>query len=571
MPIHTSPTSRARALALLAAPALVLSGCARATAETAPAATTPVISSNGTSGDITDADLRTRVYVFADDSMRGRQAGTEGDARGVAYIEREVRRLGLEPAGDSGTFFQTVPLVKRAVMANARLEVNGAPVALWTEAVPLDAGPNARVIGQSGIVYAGSLSDTASLAATTGTAGKAVIVHSPSGLPFQFVVQSALRRYPEANAVLIAGADQLIANYANYFRAGNTFLGGSPQDVTVGPTMPSVVLLTTPAAERLIGGKITATKPGTAGGTLRGDVRYERVVTPARNVVAIWRGGDAALRGQYVALGSHSDHIGVVPAVDHDSLRAFHQAMHDLGATDPFTPIPADKRASIRVNVDSLRQLRPARRDSINNGADDDGSGSMALLEIAERLATMGTRPRRSVIFVWHTAEELGLFGSEWFTEHPTVPLDSVVAQLNMDMVGRGSASDVKGGGPTYLQLVGSKRLSKELGSLVEQVNTRQPMPFSLDYGMDATNHPEQIYCRSDHANYARFGIPVTFFTTGQHLDYHQVTDEPQYLQYPHLMRVTRFVFDVTTELANRATRPALDGPKPSPGAECRQ
>jgi hypothetical protein len=140
-----------------------------------------------------------------------------------------------------------------------------------------------------------------------------------------------------------------------------------------------------------------------------------------------------------------------------------------------------------------------------------------------------------------------------------------------MDMVGRGAAGDVRGGGPTYLQLVGSKRLSKELGSLVEQVNARQPVPFALDYGMDATNHPEQIYCRSDHANYARFGIPVTFFTTGQHLDYHQVTDEPQYLEYPHLMRVTRFVFDVTTELANRATRPALDGPKPSPDAQCRQ
>jgi Zn-dependent M28 family amino/carboxypeptidase len=212
------------------------------------------------------------------------------------------------------------------------------------------------------------------------------------------------------------------------------------------------------------------------------------------------------------------------------------------------------------------------RLDSIANGADDDGSGTVAVAEIAEAFATAKVKPKRSVLFVWHMGEEIGLVGSDWYTRHATVPLDSVVAQLNLDMVGRGSAGDVKGGGPTYLQLVGSRRLSTELGDLVERVNKAQAAPFTFDYTFDASGHPENIYCRSDHANYARFGIPVTFFTTGLHADYHQVTDEAMYVDYPHMTAVTRLVHDVALSLANAPNRPVIDKPKPkSPNAACIQ
>ena len=125
------------------------------------------------------------------------------------------------------------------------------------------------------------------------------------------------------------------------------------------------------------------------------------------------------------------------------------------------------------------------------------------------------------------------------------MPRDSIVAQLNMDMVGRGDAGDLKGGGPDYLQLVGSRRLSTELGDLVESVNAHEPQPFTFDYQFDANGHPERIYCRSDHYEYARYGIPIVFFTTGLHQDYHQVTDEPQYIDYDHMARVDRLVHDV--------------------------
>jgi Zn-dependent M28 family amino/carboxypeptidase len=205
----------------------------------------------------------------------------------------------------------------------------------------------------------------------------------------------------------------------------------------------------------------------------------------------------------------------------------------------------------------------------------------VSILEIAEAFAKGPVKPKRSLIFIWQMGEEKGLWGSQWFTNHPTVPRDSIVADLNMDMVGRGEASDVTGkskegdelrGAPNYVQLVGSRRLSTELGDIAEAVNTTQPTPFRFDYSMDANGHPQNIYCRSDHANYARYGIPVIFFTTGGHADYHQVTDEPQYIRYQHMANVDKLVYDIALHVADLDHRVAVDKAHPdSPFARCQQ
>jgi hypothetical protein len=288
-------------------------------------------------------------------------------------------------------------------------------------------------------------------------------------------------------------------------------------------------------------------------------------------VVAILSGGDPALRGEMVAIGAHNDHDGIAPmAVDHDSLRAFNLVMRPAGANSTPGRPTAEQAARIRSILDSLRRERPPRRDSVLNGADDDGSGSVGLLEIAERLA-QGTPPKRSVLFVWHTAEEMGLLGADWFTRHPTVPRDSIVAHLNIDMIGRGGAGDIANGGPEYLQVIGSRRLSTELGNLVERVNAEGGHGFDFDYQYDADGHPQNYYCRSDHCMYARFGIPIAFFTTGSHADYHQVTDEPQYVDYEKLARVTRFVGDVAASVANLDRRVVVDKPKADPEGVCKQ
>jgi Zn-dependent M28 family amino/carboxypeptidase len=255
------------------------------------------------------------------------------------------------------------------------------------------------------------------------------------------------------------------------------------------------------------------------------------------NVVAVLPGSDPKLAGEYVAFGAHLDHVGVrrQGAVDHDSIVAFNAVVRPMGA-------------------------------------DDDGSGSVALMELAERFARDRVAPKRSLLFVWHTGEEYGMVGSRWYTDHPTVPLDAIVTQLNIDMIGRGTVQDLPAkGGPQYVELIGSKRLSSELGALVEEVNRKWDMGFRFNYEYDAAGHPEQYYCRSDHYMYARFGIPVTFFSTGSHRDYHMVTDEAQYIDYRKLQRVTSLIGEVGLAVANLDHRPVVDGPKPDPRGRCVQ
>jgi Zn-dependent M28 family amino/carboxypeptidase len=258
----------------------------------------------------------------------------------------------------------------------------------------------------------------------------------------------------------------------------------------------------------------------------------------------------------------------------------FNRIVRPGGAEDEGKFGTPEQFAQVNSELAERRATQAPRPDSIFNGADDDGSGSVAVLEVAEQLASLKVKPKRSTLFVWHAGEEKGLWGSAWFTEHATVPRDAIVAQLNLDMVGRGSATDVTGttadgkelrGGPGYLQLVGSRRLSTELGNLVEQVNRDGKHGFTFDYAMDANGHPMNIYCRSDHYEYAKWGVPVTFFTTGGHSAYHQLTDEPQYIDYGHLAKVTRLVADVALALGTRTARPVVDQPRLDPRGTCKQ
>ncbi|HET7024772.1 MAG TPA: M28 family peptidase, partial [Gemmatimonadales bacterium] len=304
---------------------------------------------------------------------------------------------------------------------------------------------------------------------------------------------------------------------------------------------------------------------------------------PARNVVAILPGSDAKLKGEYVAMGAHNDHIGMNDhPVDHDSMRIFNHIVRPNGADQGGKQATPEEQAEVNTVLAAWRAKHPgtARLDSISNGADDDGSGTVSVLEIAQKMASLKHKPKRSMLFVWHVGEEKGLLGSAYFTDHPTVPRDSIVAQLNMDMVGRGDAWDVTGftkdgeaihGSPNYVQLVGSRRLSTELGDLAESVNKSGHHGLTFDYSIDADGHPANIYCRSDHYEYARYGIPIIFFTTGLHSDYHQVTDEPEYIDYAHMARIDNYLEDLAVHVADLDHRPVVDHPKPDPHGACRQ
>jgi Zn-dependent M28 family amino/carboxypeptidase len=168
------------------------------------------------------------------------------------------------------------------------------------------------------------------------------------------------------------------------------------------------------------------------------------------------------------------------------------------------------------------------------------------------------------MLFVWHAAEEKGLLGSAHFTERPTVPIDSIVAQINADMIGRNGASSEDApaavGSENVLFVVGPSAAengqSRVLGQIVDSVNARQPVPFVFNREWDSPTHPERIYFRSDHYNYAKRGVPVVFLTTGLHADYHKVSDEASRIDVGKLARVAAMMHDVVVAVANRRTRP---------------
>jgi hypothetical protein len=557
--------------------ACVLAACAGAQQQTSA-------SQRGDAASVTAisaADLRTRVGIFADDSMMGRAAGTPWTDKGTDYIARELRRLGLRPAGENGTFFQSA-MAHRTLQAGASVAVDGQTFTAWRDFLPRDqrdlGGEQRDLSAGAPVVYGGTWGDTATLIAPGAVAGKVVIITVrplANGQPGWQANRGALaQRYRTAAAIAIASLDAMPAAVRQQLSQASPVLRSAAEEPPVDTTrLPAFWYSTRAMAEAMLGAPLAQARRGAAGRIVRGTLDWREAPAPGRNVVAVLPGADPTLRGQYVAIGAHNDHVGFLTGLtyDHDSLRAVNLVVRPQGAEGSPRPAGAADRQRIGGILDSLRRLRPARRDSIFNGADDDASGSMGMLEIAEALAQGSARPRRSVLFVWHTGEELGLYGAQYFTDHPTVPRDSIVAQINVDMIGRGGANDLPGGGPGYLQLIGSRRLSSELGDLVEAVNRRRPRPFTFDYQYDAPGHPQQFYCRSDHYMYARYGIPVVFMSTGGHVDYHMVTDEPQYIDYEKLRDVTQFIHDVAVDIANRPARPVVDKPKPDPRGQCVQ
>jgi hypothetical protein len=563
--------------------AAILAACAT-TSTSSPSATQPAAS--GTSAAITAADLRTRLYTYADDSMMGRKAGTPGNDKATQYIADELRRMGVQPGGENGTYFQRVPMMTLVASRTKPIVVDGKNYLPTKDYI----GRTPKTFNNVQAIYGGVFGDAAMITPEQAT-GKIVVLSVPNdaaGKPrWMGTRQPSTGRFRTAHSVAIVGMDGMSpADWMPLMEDGYPFLDDPSNPIDLSDMFGPVGFLYVSGrlGDAMMGGSLATMAPGTLGRVIGGGMGFDTTRAAARNVIGIIPGSDPSLRGQFVAIGAHNDHVGMSPVKEeHDSLKAFNIVARPWGAdsTAPRDMTPA-RTAEFNRILDSLRRAHNNSRkmDSVYNGADDDGSGTVSVLEIAEAFQKAPTRPKRSLIFVWHTGEELGLYGSEYFTDHPTIPRDSIVAQLNMDMVGRGGPGNLVGrtkegadiwGNPDYLQLVGSRRLSTELGNLVEEVNAKQAKPLKFDYSIDANGHPQEIYCRSDHYSYARYGIPITFFTTGGHADYHQLTDEPQYIEYDHMARIATLVHDAALRVANLDHRIVVDKPKPDPHGVCKQ
>lgn len=568
-----------------------------------------------TNAEITANDLRTRLYQFADDSMLGRKIGEVGNVKGTDYIAREFKRLGLKPAGDDGTYFQTLdygPLGFDA--ATIALTVGGKTLKAtsdWVPSAPSNANGYAASAHVNGAqaVFAGQWGDTAVMLDPAMLAGKVAVFLAPAGsaagtatnrgpasflscadVPDKFGAAAAAaveataagartartagagftppprdNRAVKAGAVaiLVVSLDELSESARAAAITGRSSM--KPANAVESVSNTAGAQISEAVAASLFGKPVGQFKVGDTGQTVSGQWEYawRRSAAPARNVVAILPGSDPTRAAEYVLVGAHNDHVGTnANPVDHDSLRAVNTVTRRQGANDPSCIPTADQQHRIDSLIKRARSIRAPRMDSIMNGADDDGSGTVVLLEIAEKFAS--EKPARSIIFVSHQGEEAGLLGSRWFVDHPTVPLENVVAAHNMDMVGKGRVEQVKFGGPTSIQTLGSRRLSREFGDIIDSLNAVRAETMAIDKTWEVSANPLNRFCRSDQVNYVNHDIPVTYFSLGYAQDYHQATDEPQYIDYDHAARLGRFIHDIMMAVSERKERPFVAGPDPT-------
>ena len=505
---------------------------------------------------ITANQLRDYLTFISSDALEGRDTPSRGLDVAAQFLALNLSRWGFKPAGDAGSYFQKIALISDVVdKEQTKVSLNGQPLTLGEHYLPfpgtLDANAPMVFAGSGWFVKSKNIDAYRGIDAR----GKiAIIFGPPAGLPRGITRQDLQGtrgvdymnafEYAEKQgvaALVIVPDFQFIANWERnrmrMIERGNLVVEKfqtGPQRVIAGVIASPQLANTLFQGERANATTLFESVYGTQAVEpfeLRPDKKLSiavrkqsSVATSTQNVVAVFEGSDPVLKNEYVALGAHYDHVGV----------------------------------GIPVNGDSTY-----------NGADDDGSGTTALLAIAEALAHTTPRPKRSVLFVWHAGEEKGLWGSRYFTENPTVALDKIVTQINLDMIGRSKQEgdtnprNTTLSGPNGIYVIGSKMMSTELGEITETVN-RQYLNLNYDYRYDDPSDPNRYFFRSDHINYARKGIPIVFFFDGEHVDYHRPSDSVEKIDFQKMEKLTRTIHLTMWEIADRPNRPVVDKPLPA-------
>ncbi|MBL8192785.1 MAG: M20/M25/M40 family metallo-hydrolase [Blastocatellia bacterium] len=492
--------------------------------------------------------MKDYLYFIASDEMEGRDTPSKGLNMTAKFLAMNLSMWGLKPGGDNGSYFQKIQIRRNKTdRVNSSVTFGGQSFKLGEDffAFPNETDLTAPLVFASHgwVIKSKNINPYQNL----DIKDKIVVISNgfPQGLsyndltgnegedwfePFDYIEKNG------GKAVILIPSFESLASWdrtVSYFEEqGQTIFEKLEEKSFSLPVIsPSPKLLIKMFSEESQSANsiFRDVSQTIAPFELKQDkkislkiaVKAEKEVS--QNVIAILEGSDPTLKNEYVAIGAHYDHVGV------------------------GSPVNGDK---------------------IYNGADDDGSGTVAVLQLAEAFSHAPSRPKRSIMFVWHCGEEKGLLGSRYLMKFPTVPLNQIITQLNIDMIGRSKEpNDTKPAnkelsGPDEIYVIGSKLMSSELGQVSESVNNSY-LKLKFNYTYDDPNDPNRFFYRSDHYNYARKGIPIIFYFNGVHEDYHKPSDSPDKIDYQKMEKVTRTIYMTTLDLANRASRPVVDNPLP--------
>lgn len=449
---------------------------------------------------ISPADLKKRLYIVAGAEMQGRETATEGQRKAAAYIESEFKSLGLQPGNKES--YQSYYNVYQDSLTEVKLEVNG-----QTFQPDKDFNPSINNIPAtlrfSEIVFVGA--NAVDSLKTANLTGRAVIIIG--GVP-QGVGRSGQGGI--WGSLLGKGASTIISVANNYPRTTPANRKGFQTLSLFRRTNgPQLFYVSENVARAIFGNEYDSLKSNTSliktfATEILMDVKKTTLTAQSSNVIGYLPGSD--LKDEYLVISAHYDHLGI-------------------------------------------------RNGNIYYGADDDGSGTVSVIQIAQAFAKAkaeGKGPRRSIVFLANSGEEEGLWGSEYYTSHPSFPLEKTTANLNIDMIGRTDSSRKIGDSLNYVYVVGDDKLSTDLRTISETANKKY-LKMELDYKFNDPNDRHRIYFRSDHYNFAKNGVPIIFYYDGMlGADYHKPTDTPDKINYNLLAKRAQLVFFTAWEMANR-------------------
>jgi hypothetical protein len=447
---------------------------------------------------ITVDDLKRHLYIVAGKEMEGRLTATEGQRRAAAYIEDQFKSLGLL-AGNGSSYQQAFPIFQDSLIDKS-LEVNGRAFE-FDKDFALNVNNYSSTIAGSEVVYVGSglVDSSRNDYKDVSAAGKIVLITNAQQRFGQMSYQAVAQRN---------GAVAILVVQSNFPRRTPSLKG--PQSISRfrRTILPNTYFISEEVAKAIVGEDWTKVKDGKGpaksyNANVLLQIEKTTSKTESTNVIGYLEGTD--LKDQYVFITAHYDHLG--------------------------------KRDTV-----------------IYYGADDDASGTCAVIEIAEafvKAKAAGKGPRRSIVFMAVSGEEEGLWGSAFYSDHPTFPLENTTVDLNIDMIGRIDPKRKVGDSMNYVYIVGDDKLSSDLKPISTSMNEKYTK-LELDYKYNDPKDPERIYFRSDHFNFARKGVPIIFYFNGTHADYHRPTDTPEKINFPLYTKRTKLIFYTAWDMANR-------------------